>query len=317
MSCGFARHLLHRTESISLRKVFLNTEYSGTVPLYVQCKDFKSPTIDIELVSFNHGIHIAIIDVTENNLNKDALYSLSYLKTLKPKTIRLDKNYFENDIMVGIYYYLDFIKEHDFKFPCQYLYVLSGVPDLENAYWNGSYLTFGNGRYGSSKAAVCPLIIGHEMTHGLIQAGPKLEYYSQSGAINESLADVFGVMFEYYLIEKKKQLGIGWEVGNEIYFDGHSMRSFKDPNQLGMPSSVRDKLYYDGMQDNQGVHINSSVLNHLFYQMQLIIDKKEVFEYFIELFHRLKYNSNFNDVKRILLEIISNSQVAEKIHDIL
>lgn len=328
-SCGFARHLLHRTESISLRKVSLNTEYSGTIPLYVQCTNnyrhspsempvsrettnYKSPSIDVELCTFNHGIHVIIIDVVENKLDHNALYVLPYLKTLKPKTVILNQTYFENDIIVGIYYYLDFIKEYGFKFPCQYLYVLSGVPDLENAYWNGSYLTFGNGKYGSSKAAVSPLIVGHELTHALIQAGPKLEYYSQSGAINESLADIFGINYEYYLIEKKKQLGIGWEVGNEVYFDGHSMRSFKDPNYLGMPASIRDPLYYNGHQDNQGVHINSSVINHLFYQMQLIEDRTTVFEYFIELFHKLKYNSKFDDVKRILLEITS-----EKIHDII
>lgn len=312
MSCGFARHLFHKTESISLRKVLLNTEYSGTVPLYIQCKEYNSPTIDLELCTFNQGIHITIIDVTENNLDHNVLYALPYLKSFKPKTVRLNQIYFENDIIIGIYYFLDFIKEHGFRFPCQYLYVLSGVPDLENAYWNGSYLTFGNGKYGSSKAAVCPLIIGHELTHALIQAGPKLEYHSQSGAINESLADIFGVMFEYYLIEKKKQLGIGWEIGSEIYFDNHSMRSFKDPNSLNMPKSVRDPLYYNGIQDNQGVHINSSVLNYLFYRMQLIEEKLIIFEYFIELFHKLKYNSNFNDVKYILLSI-----VPKKIHDII
>jgi len=322
MSCGFARHLLHRTEKITLNKVNLNTEYSGTVPLYIQCRDYRSPTVDIELISFNQGIHITIIDVTENNLDHNSLYALSYLKSLKPKTVRLDKSYFENDIMVGIYYYLDFIKKYGFNFPCKYLYILSGVPDLENAYWNGSYLTFGNGKYGSSKAAVSPLITGHEMTHCLIeQSGPKLEYYSESGSINESLCDIFGIMFEYYLIERKKQLGIGWEIGNEVYFDGHSMRSFKDPNHLGMPASVRDPLFYTGHQDNGGVHLNSSLVNHCFYRMQLIEDRKTVFGYFLQVFHKLRYDSKFNDLARLLLEIVNDSikdrSTLEKIKDII
>lgn len=316
MSCGFAKHLLYKNDKISLHKVNLHTEYSGTLPLYVSSNSSNFGD-EIELRTFNQGVHIIIIDAIENNLDHNLLYTLPVLKNSKAKKVSSSRSYFENDILVGIYYYLDFIKEHGFRFPCQYLYVISGVPNLENAYWNGLYLTFGNGKLGSSRAMVCPLIIGHEMTHALTAAGPKLEYYKESGAINESLSDIFGLMFETYLIEHKKHLNIGWEVGNECYFDGSSMRSFKDPNHLGMPASVRDPLFYKGYQDDCGVHINSSVLNHLFYKIQLIIGKKNTFDMFIDLFHKLKYNSKFDDVKRILLSSTNDDTIIELINTIL
>lgn len=306
MSCGFARHFINRHEKISLHKVSLNTEYSGTVPLYVLNNEL-SPSNKVDLCSFNNGISIKVIDVNENQVDHTFMHPLPYLKLLKPKTVDLRETYFENDILVNCYEYIDFIREYDFKFPVQDLFVLSGVKDLENAYWNGQYLTFGNGRYGSSKAAVSPLIVGHEMTHALIQAGPKLDYYGESGSLNESYADIFGLMFEFWLLEKRSS--IGWEIGNEVYFDGHSMRSFKDPNHLGMPASIHDPLCYNGHMDNGGVHMNSSIINHLFYRMQLIEDKKIVFKKFIKVFHKLRHDSKFNDFKHYLLNYATDGQI--------
>ena len=49
-------------------------------------------------------------------------------------------------------------------------------------------------------------VIGHELSHGMIQHGPDLEYEYQSGALNESLADVFGIMIKQYFHPDGKQL---------------------------------------------------------------------------------------------------------------
>ena len=61
------------------------------------------------------------------------------------------------------------------------LIFISGVPKLDNAYWNGSYMIFGNG-----DSMFYPLtsldVIGHELTHGLIQGVCDLEYRGHSGA---------------------------------------------------------------------------------------------------------------------------------------
>ena len=56
------------------------------------------------------------------------------------------------------------------------------------------------------------------------------------------------------------------------------MRSFVEPNSRGQPKYMYDIYYVDSnifnSEDNGGVHINSGIINHLFYQMQLKIDRK-------------------------------------------
>ena len=147
-----------------------------------------------------------------------------------------------------------------------------------------------------------PCIVGHELTHGLIQASCDLEYYSESGALNESYCDIFGAMFELYLLEHKNKLFP--EFANEIFFDNHPMRSFKDPKSQGQPDSISSM--YKGTDDNAGVHINSGIINHLFYRLTLLnggtqTDRKNIFKLFISVLNKLKHNSTFIDFKRLLL----------------
>ncbi len=55
-----------------------------------------------------------------------------------------------------------------------------------NAFWNGSQMVYGEG------FAAADDVVGHELTHGVTDFSADLFYYFQSGAINESLSDVFG-----------------------------------------------------------------------------------------------------------------------------
>lgn len=311
MNCGFAKHnsFILEHDRIRLYKVKLNTQYSGTVPIYILSQNGspRSPMgNNISLCSFNNGTTIKVVDINENNIDYNVLHPLSYLKMLKPKEININNCYYENDVLCNCYDYIDFVREYGFKFPYQDLYILTGAKELENAFWNGQYLTFGNGVSGSSKPLVSPAIIGHEMTHGLIQATCKLDYYSESGSINESYADIFGVMFEFWVAERRNS--IGWELGTELFWDGHAMRSFTDPNSCEQPASIYDPLFYTGHLDNGGVHINSGIINHLFYRLQLTEDKKNIFKIFIKVFNKLKHNSKFNDFKRFLLEYTDKDQ---------
>lgn len=55
--------------------------------------------------------------------------------------------------------------------------------------------------YGNGKDAFTPLakaldVAGHEMSHGVIQATANLDYESESGALNESFADIFGRLID-------------------------------------------------------------------------------------------------------------------------
>ena len=71
----------------------------------------------------------------------------------------------------------------------------SGRP-LDNAYWNGKGMYYGNGSQAFSPLVKALDVAGHELTHGVIEATAGLRYIGQSGALNEALADIFGCMID-------------------------------------------------------------------------------------------------------------------------
>ncbi|HKK88580.1 MAG TPA: M4 family metallopeptidase, partial [Saprospiraceae bacterium] len=140
--------------------------------------------------------------------------------------------------------------------------------EMDNAFWNGVAIFYGNGNFAFRKPLASALdVAGHEMSHGVIQNTTNLEYRNESGALNESFADVFGVM-----IDRDDWL-LGEEVVNPSVFRGGALRSMEDPHNGG--TSLNDPGYqprhYDerftGSDDNGGVHINSGIPNFAFFKI--------------------------------------------------
>ena len=73
--------------------------------------------------------------------------------------------------------------------------------DYDNAFWDGSQMVFGDGdgelfnRFTRSVD-----VIGHELTHGVTQYDAGLDYQDQSGALNESVSDVFGSLVKQRML---------------------------------------------------------------------------------------------------------------------
>lgn len=146
--------------------------------------------------------------------------------------------------------------------------------DYNNAFWNGDQMAYGDGDDQIFKTFTELSVIGHEMSHGIVQFSGGLVYKDQSGALNESYADVFGSL----VIQKKMgQLAseASWLVGEDILGDninGTALRSMKAPGTaysdalLGQdPQPYHMDLYVNTTNDNGGVHINSGIPNHAFY----------------------------------------------------
>ena len=145
----------------------------------------------------------------------------------------------------------------------------------DNAFWDGSRMVLGDGdgevfqRFSKSLT-----VIGHELTHGFIQYTAQLEYRDQSGALNESVADVFGVLVEQKLLGQEAGEA-SWLVGEGLFtpqVGGRALRSLKAPGTaydddvLGkdpQPATMDD--YVRTAADNGGVHINSGIPNRAFY----------------------------------------------------
>ena len=149
-----------------------------------------------------------------------------------------------------------------------------------NAFWNGTQMVFGDGDGEIFQRFTLDVdVIGHELTHGVING--KLPYHDQSGALNESLADVFGSLV------KQRTLGqtadqADWLIGAGMFMPGINGIALRSMNAPG--TAFHDPLFIhplrpDGKDpqpdhmrgyvitsdDYGGVHINSGIPNKAFY----------------------------------------------------
>ncbi len=170
---------------------------------------------------------------------------------------------------------------------------------MGNAYWNGAAMFYGNG-----DSAFLPLargldVAGHEMTHGVVQGTANLEYEGESGALNESFADIFGVM-----IDRED-----WKIGEDVVkvgaFPSGALRSMEDPHNgastndfsRGWQPRHFDERY-KGSEDNGGVHINSGISNFAFFKFATAVGKDKAEKvYYRALSNYLTKSSKFVDCR--------------------
>ncbi|MEU1947962.1 M4 family metallopeptidase [Streptomyces sp. NPDC059474] len=147
--------------------------------------------------------------------------------------------------------------------------------DYNNAFWDGEQMVFGDGDGEVFLDFTIPVdVMAHELTHGVTQYTANLEYFGQSGALNESLSDVFGSLVKQHVLGHTAEQA-DWLIGAGLLTDrvtGVALRSMKAPGTaydddvLGkdpQPGTMDD--YVRTSRDNGGVHINSGIPNHAFY----------------------------------------------------
>ena len=137
--------------------------------------------------------------------------------------------------------------------------------EYDNAFWDGSgHMFFGDGDgrllLQTTKGTD---VIGHELTHGVTQNEANLVYSGQSGALNESISDVFGIQI------KQRALGLDvtqsdWLIGAEIVGPELSpaLRSMKEPGHANPHDDQPADM--DGYVDGGDVHTNSGIPNRAF-----------------------------------------------------
>jgi Zn-dependent metalloprotease len=132
----------------------------------------------------------------------------------------------------------------------------------ENAYWNGSVMTYGDG-YTRFDPLTSLDVAAHEIGHAVCSSTANLTYSYESGALNEGFSDIWGAAVEYYKDPSKAT----WLIGEDIDKVRPSLRSMSNPNAEGQPDTYKGTNWYAGTGDNGGVHTNSGVLNHWFYRL--------------------------------------------------
>ncbi|NOZ06124.1 MAG: peptidase M4 family protein, partial [Chloroflexi bacterium] len=148
--------------------------------------------------------------------------------------------------------------------------------NYNNAFWNGTQMVYGDGdgvRFSYLSGALD--VVAHELTHAVTNLTANLIYENQSGALNESYSDVFGVFAEFYADPAHAD----WLVGEDVYTPGtpgDALRSMSDPSQGvydtndprnsgGQPDHMNKYAHFSLRIDQGGVHVNSGIPNKAAY----------------------------------------------------
>ena len=153
--------------------------------------------------------------------------------------------------------------------------------DMVNAYWDPQKMEFhfGDGDESQNIGPLCSMdIVAHEFGHAFTQYSSNLYYQSESGALNESFSDIIGFTAEYLAQEKSFDTyspgKADWLMGEDIFLNNNegeiidkaeAIRDMKDPQRFDQPSYYFGTNWYEGFEDNGGVHINNGVQNFAFY----------------------------------------------------
>jgi len=174
---------------------------------------------------------------------------------------------------------------------------------LDNAYWNGKAMFYGNGNVGFKPLAGSMDVAGHEMSHGVVDKTANLEYQGQSGAMDESFADIFGAMND------PEDWKIGEDVVKTSMFPSGALRDLSDPHNGG--HSLDDNGYqprtmaelYTGTEDNGGVHINSGIPNWAYYKFATTVGNQKAQKvYYKALSSYLSPKSQFIDLRLAVVQ---------------
>lgn len=131
-----------------------------------------------------------------------------------------------------------------------------------NASWGNGAMQIGSG---------CPFfdehhfgvldIVAHEYGHAITESVVDIEYQGESGAVNESLSDIWAACVDSYASRSKSQI---WQMGEDR---GSVVRDMSNPNATEQPDTYGGQYWVnpDTTYDRGGVHINSGVMNYWFY----------------------------------------------------
>ncbi len=164
-----------------------------------------------------------------------------------------------------------------------------------NAAWLGDKMVYGDGDGSKFRVTSGALdVVAHEITHGVTQTTAALGNQGQTGALNESISDVFA-----YFIDPQD-----WLIAEDIYtpsITGDGLRSLSNPEAYGQPSNM--SAYTSITADNGGVHTNMGIPNKAAYNTinALGIDKSQRI-YYRALTQYFTSTSNFLDAKNALIQ---------------
>ena len=217
-----------------------------------------------------------------------------------------------------------FGKTFNHKFKSNLFLTVVNVPNLDNAFFtsDGYYLA------GNGKDMFLPMVsidvVGHEISHGVVQNTAGLEYKAESGALNEAFSDIFGTALEFYIYKKLNEntnmeddiMGeFDFDIGEDQAKKGRKLRNMENPHDAPVPQPkvYKGKYWIDttdttDRNDYGGVHANSGVWNTVFFQVQKAIGMQNALQCFYKCLTSLKKDSGYVEAAQSLVNCCSGAE---------
>lgn len=176
-----------------------------------------------------------------------------------------------------------------------------------NAFWNRrrNQMVYGQAMQGTTlrSLAVSLDIVAHEMFHGVTDRTSRLQFEFQSGALDESYSDIFGVIISN--ISEPDIARWDFQLGEGLGSGGRALRDLSQPSRHGQPQHMNQfrVLPNTPSGDFGGVHINSGIHNFAAFKIMFSRDPQGRFLFspvnlaaifFIALTQQLTRQSNFS-----------------------
>ena len=189
-------------------------------------------------------------------------------------------------------------------------------PEWLNAQWWKQAMWYGQAKDAGGKLHSLARhldVIGHELTHGVTEFTAELAYLRQSGALNESFSDIFGIIIKNWDLTNPGTGGVvakwSWEIGPGLGDAGLPLRDMRDPTRTGDPDHM--SKYVTTTPDNGGVHTNSNIHNKAAYnvltatdaQGQPVFTPRDVAVLYYLCLARLGRLATFQQAKDTLLNV--------------
>ncbi len=236
----------------------LITNYNGT----------KSATID-QISASQYRLQQLAKNISTKNCNNgsNTASSTDFLNSSSTwsATTAIDKSVF--DLYYGLdktydYYLSKFSRKSYDGLGTQIKGLAHYGSGYNNAFWDGEYMVFGDGDGTSYNPFSCTDIVGHELTHAVTETSAGLVYMNESGGLNESFSDIFGVAVDFYA----NPTTANFLEGEQCKVSGVPFRNLINPKATLQPDTYLGQYWIaSGGSDHGGVHTNSQVQNHWFY----------------------------------------------------
>lgn len=179
-------------------------------------------------------------------------------------------------------------------------------PEWLNSFWINHQVVYGQRRNGAgfrSFAAALDLV-AHEFFHGVTEANPpRLVFQNETGALNESYSDIFGVLVANGL--NPNWAAWQWQIGANT---GRPLRDLRNPASLNQPDHMNNFQRLPPNNDFGGVHLNSGIHNKAAFNVMTARDAQNRFlfspRFIAQLFYsalaHLGATSLFSDSRRAI-----------------